>query len=507
MMELWNDFEGKSVDGKFTLGRLIGPSGRSAFFETTDAAGAPAVIRLIESLNDEDEILGRWRIIEGLRQPNLVELRSFGKTVLDGTHLVYSVMEPTDAELKDVLRERPLTADETRQLATSILPGLQALHGAGLVHGHVDSEHVMAVGETVKLRSDSVRTAPEDFHEAEAARARDARDFATLLLQALTQRRDEGMGRLPTPFGEVVRNGMNGTWGLPQMRSSLGIMEVKPKAPVAAVAPLAVAVVPAGPAPGAAKPPTAVPSGVPAVPSGSAGSAANGGKFAAAAGAAAAERTAAAAPAIPPSTPAARVAAPVAASASRPAGDRPAGGVTRDADRIVIEPEDTSRKTPLIIGGVVAALVLAFAGWHFSHGSDGPKAAPDAAQTPAPIVDNAPPAGASAPEPTPAPAAPAKSTAMPASGAAAGTASGSSLGQWRVVAYTYNRQDQAQHKAAELAQKHPDMKPEAWSPTGKSPYLVTLGGPMGPRDAINLRMKALKSGFPRDVFARNYRGH
>lgn len=485
MMELWNDFEGKSVDGKFTLGRLIGPSGRSAFFETTDATGAPAVIRLIESLNDEDEILDRWRVIEGLRQPNLIELRSFGKTFLDGTHLVYSVMEPTDAELKEVLRERPLTADETRQLATSLLPGLEALHGAGLVHGHIDSEHVMAVGETVKLRSDSVRTAPEGI-EGDGARARDTRDFATLLLQALTQRRDEGMGRLPTPFGEVVRNGMNGTWGLPQMRSALGVTEVRPAVAARAANPA----VSAAPLSVPAKPtPTAAPASVPAAPA----EAASGGKFSAAAGAAAEKVTTA------PRASAERVAA--SAAGLHAASERPAGGVTRDADRIVIEPENTSRKTPLLIGGVVAALVLAFAGWHFTHG--GSKT--DTGRAGTPTVETAP-AAASEAAPSPYPAPPARPSATMTPGDTRSGATTESRGSWRVVAYTYNRQEQAQHKAEEIAQKHPDMKPEAWSPNGRSPYLVTLGGEMGPRDAIALRMKALRAGLPRDVFARNYRG-
>ena len=56
-------------------------------------------------------------------------------TVLDGTHLVYAVMEPTDAELAEVLRERVLTGDETRQVGLSVVDALRALHAKEMVHG------------------------------------------------------------------------------------------------------------------------------------------------------------------------------------------------------------------------------------------------------------------------------------------------------------------------------------------------------------------------------------
>ena len=65
-MELWNDFEGKTVDGRYRLDRLVAPKGRSALFQTTDETGAPAMIRLIESLNDEREILDRWHAARAL---------------------------------------------------------------------------------------------------------------------------------------------------------------------------------------------------------------------------------------------------------------------------------------------------------------------------------------------------------------------------------------------------------------------------------------------------------
>ena len=219
-MELWNDFEGKTVDGRFHLEHLIGPKGRSAYFTTKDETGAPATIRLIESLNDEEEILARWRMVTGMKQEHLLEVLACGQTVLDGTHLVYAVIEPTDMELSEVLRERALTTEETKQIALSVADGLLALHAKGLVHQHVEAENVLAHGETIKLRSDVVREIPEGA-EGTALKNRDVRELALLLSQCLTRSQRFGETRLPVPFEEVVRKGESGSWGLGSIIAAL----------------------------------------------------------------------------------------------------------------------------------------------------------------------------------------------------------------------------------------------------------------------------------------------
>jgi hypothetical protein len=74
------------------------------------------------------------------------------------------------------------------------------------------------------------------------------------------------------------------------------------------------------------------------------------------------------------------------------------------------------------------------------------------------------------------------------------------------VAFTYNRQDQARKKAASVAQKHPDLRPEAFSPSGRAPWLVTVGGAMDRDDAYALAAKVRGLGLPRDSYAQNYSG-
>lgn len=88
---------------------------------------------------------------------------------------------------------------------------------------------------------------------------------------------------------------------------------------------------------------------------------------------------------------------------------------------------------------------------------------------------------------------------------AAPAATAAGHGSWRVVAFTYNREDQARHKAQQIAGRHAGLRPEAWSPTGRAPWLVALGGWMDPHEAQALVSRARRDGLPRDTFARNYR--
>ena len=82
---------------------------------------------------------------------------------------------------------------------------------------------------------------------------------------------------------------------------------------------------------------------------------------------------------------------------------------------------------------------------------------------------------------------------------------GDSRGHWRVIAFTYSREDQAQQKAAEIGQSHPDLSPTVFRPNGRGPFLVTLGGAMSREEAFAFSGKAKREGMPKDVYAQNYR--
>lgn len=447
-MELWTEYEGRTIDGAYRLTKLIRPEGRSAFFSTSNGTGIPTVIRLIESHFDDDEILARWRGVQALDHANLVKLKSFGQVTLDETSLVYAVMEPVEANLAEILAERRLTAVETRQVATSLVAALEALHSNGFVHEHVEAAHVLAVGEEIKLRSDCIRETPEGEEGRELKRW-DVYDFSVVLLQALTQHKtlEDAERELPLqePFDEIVHKGMSGEWGLREIASALN--------------------------PGLGVPPVAPPVARPVAPP-----------------EVAVERPVAPLPEVPP-VPARR--APV------PVEEEPRGIEMRR----------------LVIG--VGAMLLLLLIWIFVHGratkSKGAvqeNVAPpvatqgsDAAATqgavarapeasPAPVTASVPPP----PEPRSVPPSPEPTT------------SGDARGQWRVVAYTYNREAQAQQKAASVAAKHPELKPEVFTPNGHAPYLVTVGGAMSRDEAFALVKKAKSEGLARDSYAQNYKG-
>ena len=550
-MELWNDFEGKVVDDRFRLGRLLAPKGRSAFFLASTLSGEPIMMRVIESLNDEEEILARWRVVEGIHEENLQRIAASGKTVLDGTHLVYAVLEPTEASLDEVLRERPLNAEETRQMAAAVVAGLESLHRAGMVHEHVDAGNVLARGETVKLRSDCVREAPEGA-EGEALRRKDAHDLAVLVGYALTQRRDAAQGTLPRQFEDLVRNGTNGTWGMKEMSALLRPAAATALPPVNA---------------GAGAKGTAGPvllSGLTGVAAGGAGSAGGGavGNGAAAragrpatalvsTGTPAGRETSPVPPAVGPSGPvppavlpgvprskeAARAGGDATSAAARSTSPAAVASALLDEEgasaeperagvgvgRAVLEPEEAPHRfsaTPWVAAGI-AALVLLLLIWHFAgrgaktRTAVAPETAPtmSGAVAPAAAKPSAGGAGHETPATGRAGARQAEAGGSGSSGSSGssestGTASpvAAGAGTWRVITYTYVHREQAQHKADAIAAQHPELRPEVFAPGGRGTFLVALGGAMTKREAIGLRARALRDGMPRDTFARNYRG-
>jgi hypothetical protein len=438
-MELWNEYEGRTIDGAYPLVKLLQPEGRSAFFSTSNGTGEMTVIRLIESHYDDDEILARWRGVEALNHANLVKLKKYGQVVVDETSLVYAVMESAEANLGEIVQERRLTVLETKQLAASVVAALEALHGSGFVHEHMEAGNVLAVGEVIKLRSDCIREAPEG-EEGRALKRKDVQDFAVVLLRALTQQRTlEAASRdlpLPEPFDAIVKKGMSGEWGLREISAALG------------------PVTPAAPARPAARPVGAKP--------------------------------------VAPSAAVRPVVAPTAAVA-----EKPVVAAMPHRERVAaVEEDEPQQRGVKKIAYVVVALLLLLLGWYLLRGrSANSGAAKEASAPPAAVQGESSPAVSA-----PVASAPAVTTQAPVRQSADGR------GVWRVIAYTYNHESQAKEKAGTIAQRHPELRPEVFTPSGRAPYLVAIGGAMSRDDAFSLARKARGEGLPRDIYAQNYGG-
>jgi len=153
-MMLWTDLEGRQLNGRWELGRLVRPEGRTAWFAATATDGKPLTLSITEALNDEEELLERLRAAAEIHSPHVVAVRESFLTRVDDTPVVLAAMEPTDENLGDVLRERTLCMAEAQGLLESLSRGLAAIHAHGMTHGRMEPASVLAMGDTIKLRSD-----------------------------------------------------------------------------------------------------------------------------------------------------------------------------------------------------------------------------------------------------------------------------------------------------------------------------------------------------------------
>lgn len=449
-MQLWTDYEGVTIDGAFPLQKLLLPEGRSAFFSTAGPKGEPTVVRLIECHFDEEEILARWRCVEALSHPNFLKFEHYGQTELDGRPVVYAVFERVDANLAGVLDQGHLTVKDVAQLAYSLVAALDVLHTHGFIHEHIEPRNIFAVSDVVKLRSDCIREAPEG-EEGRAAKQRDVRDLATVLLQALTQRRTvEGIPdfAMPPPFGQIIRNGLDGTWELENIRAALGGL-FGSKQPTA---PKSVNAAPATPA--------------------------------------AAEQKAPSAAAKPSMQPEAQLSLPLLNE------DRNAGfaRATTRKDTWGEEQSFSLHSRWLGAAGIVALLLL-LSTWVLAHAWNADRHKATQAASVSQPAANSPKQISTSPAPKPV-AADLPRVSLPASAG--------SRADWRVIPFTYNRRTDAEKKVSGLARSHPELQTAVFTPNGHAPYLVSIGGVMDRDAAYALARRSRSLGLPHDTYAQNY---
>ncbi|HEY6448832.1 MAG TPA: hypothetical protein VIY53_20420 [Acidobacteriaceae bacterium] len=509
-MMLWTDLEGREVMGRWRLGRLVRPEGRTAWFEATGANGEALMLSITETLNDDEDLLERLRAAAAIRHPHVVEVRDALAADLDDGPVVIAAMEATEENLGDVLRDRVLSVGEAQAVLEALVQGLAAIHERRLVHGRMEPASVVAMGEMIKLRSDCLLIGDEGFA---AGAGENVRGLARIVTQAVTRRipsseNDAVLQLFPEPMARALRRALSGNAKIEEIAALAGvrlvaataakpeekaavplrpmIVEPRPLAQAQAAAEEAGQEDPlqggwAGtlaPAPAPASADTAR-RGEPVVIAGQAGDAKPG-----------PEKTASWLSAMPADAVAAEK--PLRAGPVLLDGSEPIFG--RETERIVVEDEAhpwTQRRSAPWVLGAAAVIVLATVGallGLFHHGK------------PAGGTQSAPAATVSATRTRTAqasvPAAP-----RPAAGAAAvATAPG-----WRVVAYTYNHEAQAEHKAQMIAQRYPQLSPGVFAPHGRAPYLVTLGGVMSRTDAFAFRERAVRLGLPHDTYAQNYR--
>jgi eukaryotic-like serine/threonine-protein kinase len=159
MTQPWTDLESASLPGGHRLQAWLGGDEHGAFFRTAPASnGTCALVKLIpENLADAETQLALWRRTHRLDHPNLLPLLEYGRANIAGQEYLYAVFEYPDDRLDTAAEQRPLSQPEVRAVLAAVTEGLRYLHAQGLVYGALDAGHVVAVGDSIKLATDSLR--------------------------------------------------------------------------------------------------------------------------------------------------------------------------------------------------------------------------------------------------------------------------------------------------------------------------------------------------------------
>src|SRR6185437_6595076 len=155
---------------------------------------------------------------------NLIQLFDAGRCRMDDCDLLYAVTDCADEILADVLRARPLTPREVREMLESLLDTLSWLQGQGLVHGGLKPSNIMVVSEQIELSVDRIQPAGRRIFPVLSPGACDAPESAgritpaadiwslgVLLVESLTQSPPSWDGNsyripasVPQPFAAIA---------------------------------------------------------------------------------------------------------------------------------------------------------------------------------------------------------------------------------------------------------------------------------------------------------------
>ena len=167
MIEIMNaaavrhEWVGSLAGGRFPLLRWLGGSQDAGVFLTElSEQGQKAIIKLVPAnAEDAEARVASWEAATSLSHPNLMQVYSHGRCEIDGVACLYVVTEFADEVLAEILSERPLTTQETRELLSPALDALSYLHAKGLVHSRLKPSNIMAAGDRLKLSTDGLSSA------------------------------------------------------------------------------------------------------------------------------------------------------------------------------------------------------------------------------------------------------------------------------------------------------------------------------------------------------------
>lgn len=156
MTQDWKRWEGQVVEGAYVLRQYLTGSEDHGLFLTEHAHKDAALKLFLAGATGAEARIARWSEAAMLSHPNLIQIHKAGRCRFDNVDLLYLVMEYADEDLSQVLAIRPLTPVETSDMLRPVLGTLEYLHRRGLAHGRIKPANIMAIGDRVKLASDSI---------------------------------------------------------------------------------------------------------------------------------------------------------------------------------------------------------------------------------------------------------------------------------------------------------------------------------------------------------------
>ncbi|HEY6252086.1 MAG TPA: TonB family protein [Candidatus Angelobacter sp.] len=231
MTEAWSEWVGHILDGGYRLQKYLGGSDESAIFltERRGNGSLQAAIKLVPADADAELRLSRWQKAQTLSHPHLIQIFDTGRGQIGDTEVLFVVMEYAEENLAQIVPERPLAAEEVREMLWPALDVLAYLHGQELIHGRLKPANILAINDQLKLASDGICREGESISKARqrsvydppeqgSATCSPAADIWSLgmtLAEVLTQRIptwdqqkqvDPALPEsLPEPFSDIAR--------------------------------------------------------------------------------------------------------------------------------------------------------------------------------------------------------------------------------------------------------------------------------------------------------------
>jgi eukaryotic-like serine/threonine-protein kinase len=159
MSEHWKRWEGQVIEHKYQLRQFLGSTDHSAVFraEYRDPEVRNAAVKFLAAdLPHAEQVMADWKRAQELSHPNLLKIYSVGTCRIEEMDLLYAAMEYADENLGEILPQRALTVDEAREMLSAVIEVLVYLHVKRLTHGHIKPSNIVALGDSLRVTSDTI---------------------------------------------------------------------------------------------------------------------------------------------------------------------------------------------------------------------------------------------------------------------------------------------------------------------------------------------------------------